>query len=515
MMMKLEFDLGTPGLTLLHKAGLAGLYMTLQQLESEIPSGQRPGHLNWTLSKRGVCLQWQGNDYEVLDWLLQESFQLDDGLISLRGLDSKSMSRDAQVILHQGMLGTFLQHGKTRKVAGERTQALMIDEDKPPIVVSYKALDRYAHQGFARELCDRKGKWQKRPINIAGWLYPGATVRHNAFTGDTGFAEPPEMALLLLYAPVACYYYILRSRLRDQRAQYALVIPEIIDLEAYAQCRLNPHYRYATYKDFHASGLGDAGLRFLTQQATAETSQMLAVPRCQVLTLGTVSWSSQQKTRTDLLIVESNYQACKNYRICSNAFPPYLSVNAKSGESFMVTSFARELIAENLARNRPWYMGFADWVQSNEQFRQLNYERGGLYEMVVRSEMGEKERLFVQACHEAIRITYYRLYKKADDRNEYANIEREVTRIRTRLSRCKNSETFREFITDFWSRAGRIPTLQEHWDELMELVMDPQQWKKSRDLALLALASYKSRDDQPEQSDESTLISSPALEDVD
>jgi hypothetical protein len=31
----LEFDLGNPSFTLLHRAGLAGLWMTLKQLEKE------------------------------------------------------------------------------------------------------------------------------------------------------------------------------------------------------------------------------------------------------------------------------------------------------------------------------------------------------------------------------------------------------------------------------------------------------------------------------------------------
>ncbi|MHC5732277.1 MAG: type I-MYXAN CRISPR-associated Cas8a1/Cmx1, partial [Nostoc sp.] len=101
---------------------LAGLWMTLKQLEIEKVA--RPKGLNWERYKRKVILNWQGNDKTVLEWLLKESFQINDGLIALRGLDSQTMRKDAQVIIHQGILGTFLQHNSTHKSAGTQTESL-------------------------------------------------------------------------------------------------------------------------------------------------------------------------------------------------------------------------------------------------------------------------------------------------------------------------------------------------------------------------------------------------------
>lgn len=517
-MTELRFHLGDPGLTFLHRAGLAGLWMTLQQLEQEVSPDQRPGSLSWQLTPREIHLSWQGKDLEVIDWLLRESFQLNDGLISLRGLDSQSMRKDSQVIVHQGIMGTFLQHGNTRKAIGDQTQALQLDENLPPIIVRYKALDSYAHQDFAKDLCDKNGNLLKKSINIAGWLNPGAVVRHAAFTSDTGFEESPQLAFALLYAPVACYYYILRSRLRDQRAQYALIIPEVTDMEIYSSYRRDPKLRHASYQDFHATGLGDAGLRFLTYQNVAEAAQTFQVSRCQVLTLGTVAWSSQQKSRTDLYTIAATYRSCKNYRICCNELVDRVISKSKQEEgSFVATSFAREMIAENLARDHPWYSGLGDWVNSNERFKQLSYERGGLYQMVMRTEMDPRERWFVEVCHQAISFTYGRIAQKTKDRGELANFDRENIKIRTGLSRCKNAESFREFITDFWARAGRMPSLQEHWEDLMDMIMDPKQWKKARDLALLALASYKGKEkeagsDTETEDDELDQFAMPGLD---
>lgn len=502
-MTELTFHLGDPGLTLLHRAGLAGLWMTLKQLEQELSLDQRPGSLNWELTPREIKLSWQGKDLEVIDWLLRESFQLNDGLISLRGLDSKSMRKDSQVIVHQGILGTFLQHGKTRKASGDQTQALEFDDNTPPIIVRYKALESYAHQGFTKDLCDKKGDLLKNSINIAGWLNPGAAVRHTAFTSDTGFEESPQLAFALLYAPVACYYYILRSRLRDKLAQYALVIPEITNMETYARYRQDLHRRHASYQDFHATSLGDAGLRFLTYQYVADAAQTFQISRCQVLTLGTVAWSSQQKSRTDLFTVEATYKSCKNYRLTCDHFPPKNVIN-KEGDTYVATSFAREMIAENLARDHPWYKGLGSWINNNERFKQLSYERGGLYQMVIRTDMDPRERWFVEACHEAIYYTYGQIRQNTKPGDDVkARFNRMNVRLRSELSRCRKHDSFRETIISFWSKSGRPPTLKEHWNELIELVMDEKQWRKARDLALLALASYKGkeREGDPDEAD--------------
>lgn len=162
-MQKLEFNLGDPGLTLLHRAGLAGLWMTLKQLEKEILPENRFGGLTWEPSADNLpavhqrfTLQWEGNDQDVLEWLLTESFKLDDGIISLRGLNSKTMDIQPKLIVHQGILGTFLQHTSTHKSDGVVKKTLQIEEDAPEIHITYKYLTSYVYQTFAKQLCDKK-----------------------------------------------------------------------------------------------------------------------------------------------------------------------------------------------------------------------------------------------------------------------------------------------------------------------------------------------------------------------
>ena len=118
--MRLELDLGNPSFTFLHRAGLAGLWMSLNQLTKEKASP--PEGLKWELDKRRVILEWEGSDRSALHWLLTESFQLKNGLIALRGIDAKSMDDPPLAIVHQGILGTLLQHNQTHKSDGKITK---------------------------------------------------------------------------------------------------------------------------------------------------------------------------------------------------------------------------------------------------------------------------------------------------------------------------------------------------------------------------------------------------------
>jgi CRISPR-associated protein Cas8a1/Csx13 len=110
----------------------------------------------------------------------------------------------------------------------------------------------------------------------------------------------------------------LRSHFQGKRAQYALVIPEVTDLELYAKRHWD--LRGCGYKNFHASSLGDAALRLLTDETTLELARHHQVKRCQVITFGTVAWSSKQKTRTEIVMIEATQQMLFNYKVSCNCF---------------------------------------------------------------------------------------------------------------------------------------------------------------------------------------------------
>lgn len=73
--MELKLDLSNPRYTLLHRAGLAGLYMTVNQLKNEKINPPSHLHLQWDLTDRRVILEWQGQDIQFLNWLSLHTVQ--------------------------------------------------------------------------------------------------------------------------------------------------------------------------------------------------------------------------------------------------------------------------------------------------------------------------------------------------------------------------------------------------------------------------------------------------------
>ena len=87
-----------------------------------------------------------------------------------------------------------------------------------------------------------------------------------------------------------------------------------------------------------------------------------------------------------------------------------------------------------------------------------------------------------------------------------AQVNREFVRTRVAFSRCKNCAALRQAITEFWARAGgSIKPLQEGWGEVL-ILLDERNWQKARDLALLALASYR-----PATKEEADAMESPEI----
>ena len=536
---KIELNLSDPGMTMLHRAGVAGLYITLKALEKRYPTlKSRQGNFKWVLNENSIFLNWKGNDYEALDWLFSESFQIDnDGLISLTGLEF--LSKESQFAMHIGIKNTFLQHNQFFKSAGDASKNLIIDNLE--VAIDYKKAKSYAHQNYAEQLCSiEKLNWkrifsqlkffvlqrciliiflfvsdiqqgeniqQDATIGITGWLYPGAAVKHYAFKKETQFTETIERAIALLYAPVACLYFVTpKSRLHDTKSQYCLVIPEVKELEVYFKQRkkLNSWH----YHQLLASGYSDAAFRLLTQQATLQTLQQYNIKRCQVITFGQTPWTGFQKIRKNIEIVEISDRTIENYRLCDRYFKN--RVVEWEGGNFITTSIVRELIAENLAKGFPWWHSFTHAVRSKELFKFVSYEKRGLQAMVKNAQWNEQAQiLFVKACHQALLQIYGKLYSRGKER-EYIQIERENERIRSGLIRCLNSEDFRHFtIANFWTKAGNNSILDDYWEELMPLTTKPDNWKLARDLALLSLASYKSK--KRKQADENSALTEPKL----
>src|SRR5262249_5001977 len=104
------WKLNDPGLSSLHRAGLAGLWMTLDSLTEEA----RKDRLDWPtwiehppeLQPNSVRLTWEGTPRRLLEWLLPNAFRIDEGtgMIDLIGMRLPTL--ETRSAIHQAILGT-------------------------------------------------------------------------------------------------------------------------------------------------------------------------------------------------------------------------------------------------------------------------------------------------------------------------------------------------------------------------------------------------------------------------
>ncbi|HAF13486.1 MAG TPA: hypothetical protein DCK93_15990 [Blastocatellia bacterium] len=511
--------LNAPGMTALHKAGLAGLYMTLQAFDGK---EQKIHGLEWQLESKQVVLTWTENTPKAaFEKLIKKSFWIDDkGFIRLAGLEPERELNYAQRHhLYNALLNSFLQYGKHREKSAKTTLSYDVGDNKIYWLKDFEPIKQFIHRkvvedkNIAKDWIDNKGSFREK-VKIIGWLYPGGSVRHvdSISQKATTIKEPFELALLLLFAPVGVIYYLISSRVKGRKTRLALLLPEIKDLGIYA--RLRQVIAAQAVLELTASSASDAALRMLLTIETSSISNHFAKLMrdrffCRVITFGIVAWNEKQKSRTATRnIFSGNLSGLENYRLAAALFKNrWQQVSAKRNEPeryFATTFSARELIADNIASSEVWYHNIADYMTRKETREQLFYERKELGQMVEEAKFDdERERLFIKVCHESWRRRLGKLGERAmrENANFSSLARKEAERLRTSLARCKNAETLRGTVVDFWSRGGTNELLQG--DGLINLwpLFDEKNWRTAKDLVLLALVSY-----QPQSREEADAL---------
>lgn len=107
------------------------------------------------------------------------------------------------------------------------------------------------------------------------------------------------------------------------------------------------------------------------------------------------------------------------------------------------------------------------------------------------------EEVIVRAVHEAMRCRYGRIAAE-NARNQAAmkkRMTREYERQRLAFVGAKTADALRHALADLWSRAGSNHVLRESWPSILPLLSDTK-WQLTRDLSLLALASYQGKEQE-------------------
>ena len=526
---KLFLDLNASDTTDIHRAGMTGLWISLKQLEQKYPTpSQRPGDLSWDLTATTITLDWQralkdttshkarktvagvppvevveqeasslgqGQDLPVLDWLLKQSFQISKkGLIEFVGL--KSLSSIEQIHNHQAIHDTFLRHNKFYKKETVRTETLTVEAGS--IKLKYRGLNWYVHQTFAETLCDENGNLIDEYIPIVSWLYPGATVRHAKLQAVTKTEEKTEYAFALLFLPIVCQYFTLISnstkRDKKQAARYAIVIPDVRDFETAAnRCWQVKCDR--EYQNCFVTNLAEAALKYYS----SSDKQLTSPQNCQVLLYEKLNKKSRQRTIFEIEDFIITPQAVKEYQFISENFIDN-KIFINDNNFIIKVNSIRAIIADNLARSLPWWWDLwerlyeTDPFESEDLDKQLVFNRRGLLAMLEQDTKLQIYQDFIRAFHEALRKIYAKTYdRKRSKAENNQKIDKKYQAIRSELSQCYDQESLEDFLADFLSRAGLNSSLYDRWEQILPLIVDEANWKRTRNLSLLALASYKPR----------------------
>jgi CRISPR-associated protein Cas8a1/Csx13 len=449
----------------------------------------------WILNANKIEIYWKETPRDILSPIIKNAFGISkQGVIQFAAYKNHPLSDLERLLFHRAIFSTYLQHGKTRKL-DKKEQLLSIEFEGKTFRESIKPVLEYSNQNADKLLFDKMGML-KKDINLSGWLFPGGVVRHVLHNKDTTLTSNSEKILALIFAPVASLFFLLSHRNNDgkfdKRKVAALVLPHIQNLESFHRC----YRRYLTspVQKLFVNGLSDAGLTALTLLNLISPDGIignLEIDSCSVVTMGTAVWAKQQKTRTGIRgINDIDPKKLNFFEVALRVFPTSFRFN-DNGKLIFFTSGVRGLIAENIAIGKDWFFDFKRLMSSKSLSRLISFERKEVAKMVEKKEAWayEEDQLLVEAIHQALRNRYGALANRARQKGEVAQFGREFERLRTSLMRAKNAQNFRAEIADLFARSGLNQTMQKHWKQLLPNILGPD-WQRSRDLALLSLASY-------------------------
>lgn len=528
--------LDAPGMTPLHRAGLGGLAATLryadvkrrqiEEDEEDMPEILAPlltPEFTWNVESKSIRLNFGSPDNagRFFEALSKFAFQIQDGAIYLPGqyrIDQPPHPSRRRM-LQKGMTLTFLQHGKTRSLGEEETATY--EYKGHSVEYRFKPCSSYVHQDKWKEWIDSKGRLTSKPCSFQGPFYPGAVVRHIAFAGATGAAQSVGLSIALTFALVGTVSYQSRGGLG------VLVIPQVDDLRSFAQ-RRNLITPYEVQDTFIAS-LSDAVLRFALNELGGKVETSLSSQSsggsCEGVCFRTVPWSTQQKSRCETQTLKSpSTQMINAYSVALRHFKPRMisqEIEIKEGkgkaaavskktEYFWKDSVFRSFVADNLVQDKYWFEGFTqfskklDFSGKNTMWTLLRYEKKELNEMVNDEKLDWKldgAKTLVLAVQEALRNLYGKASSSAPSKAAIGNrLDSEYEKWRIAFAGAKTPEQFRNSFADMLSRAKTNSQMADDWHTVVKLILED--WSLARDLALLALASYKgSKIDEGQEQD--------------
>lgn len=485
-----EFTLSIfePNSLLPHRAGIAGLALALSAIS------QNDALVSGIVCEDCVQLNWICTDREAIQWLLEHTYQINDGYLKVPALD---LDEQGAYTFTAGVTSTFLQHSKQRKQEKNTTTlSFQIDDGQPEINISYRPLlDCYYTSDF-KEAFNSKGAF-KPAIPLKGHHLPGLV---ECFANGA-YKESPEGYLALLFLPLACHYYQL------PRYRSAIAIPAVTDLVKWVEQRQrlsgktvqklsSDQYKLLkrSYRNYRTTSAAESALALLLQERLIEDNQDFRVNYCEVYQLGKQPWDGNQSyLKQAVHRVYATDRTLKVYQSAYYLFPAKVRKNEK-GETWLAISKVLPWISENLVKNDVWYSGFFEFCKVNEI-----YERKGLINMTDRYLEEDEQVLFdaVQSSFRRYRSKQYQIRREQlgrdltqEDRNVVAAkcTEKTVNKFQSPNTQTDFAAALVKFLSDYPTSA-----LQSKGPQIFHWLHRQANWKQARDLSLLAVITYQGK----------------------
>jgi CRISPR-associated protein Cas8a1/Csx13 len=484
---KFELSIFDPNTLLPHRAGIAGLALVLSTLEID------DAPISWEITEDTVTLNWDCSDKAALDWLINHAYQISEGMLNVPAL---SLSGQGKYTFSQGVASTFLQHSKQRTL--DKTAVMIpfkVDENQPEILVSHRSMiDCY----YLREL---KGVFNSKEkfsasISIKGHHLPGLVECY--INGE--YEESPKGFIPLLFLPIACNYYLLQS------GRYALVIPEVKNLKSWVYRRRQLSNR--SYRDFRSPSAGEAGLRLLLEESLADSLQLQKVEYCEVYQLGKQPWDGNQSgLKQAVYRVRASNQVLSIYQSAIALFPSKVKLTDK-GESWLAMSKLLPWIAENLVNGKPWHDKFYELRKSNTN--DLKYEKKGLISMT--EHLQPHEKTLFDSVQGAFSVYLVGQHKQAAKQGRSLDYPQVTDKVIHRLQRPSTQQEFATALVDFLSQF-RSKAARGLGGEIYAWIHG-EEWRKARDLTMLAIATYQGKKKDGVANSEEELVEIPDSDSV-
>lgn len=336
-------------------AGVVGLKMALEAATQTA----NPFQFEWFTTGAVLDVTYSGSDLEAWEWLLQATYQINGGLLTLPG-------DECPVFFHQGALDTIYQVPATRGL-GEpltiplTTNGMVLNQERiGQIPFKTIGLTEVIHQRAASQMLCSKNKKDKDQLkgrmDAKSWLLPNCTG------GDVPVYVSPQAAIAALFSPITWGFYKISRQTRSGEWAYstALCCPIVTGFNQWIGRKpFHPD-------DFEAANLADAALHYAVLNACA---------------VHAYEYRSEQSNRSAKIIgSETVYPGqAMSYAPLREGLPNII-VPIPSGHDKIYPSAVRGMAAYNLMRGCAWYEGIVE--QLGDKVFHKSYELRKLAELM-------------------------------------------------------------------------------------------------------------------------------------